>query len=481
MNQRSRRPKGEGGLHQITRAGRKLWQATQLESVEVITSDRQTKTIKKKVSGTGETEREARLRLRANVAKFHQQPVEQRAGNRRNPETVSSYYYNTYLGSALVRGWRSHSLTGVKQRMEQHVLPVIGSIPLADLSKKNILDLFEVSLFQKGLGESSQVNVWVNLQTMLNHAKNRDVIARNPMDAIDRKDRPQKKAPARVEIPPRLVSTVQKQVKGTPDEPLRMVSLLYGLRVAELIGLTWDVVHMDERMSLAIEQQLKPVSIQHGEGCLRGAAGKYACGATPANCPKHVTPQKAGQAIHPYTKTKPRQVPLVEPITTLLKEQKARQDEWKLTEEWSPAEGPKMDDLVFTTPEGKPLRQQSVGRQWGELLEACGLPPLAPHKSRHIAVTALILNNTPLAVISAIVGHADSQITEQIYTQVGRRDMREHLEKIGLPYDRQKLKDEAEQKEKTWLASFKAEAEEHARELEESGQFGEEWLASLKE
>lgn len=448
-----RRGKGEGGLFPFELRGRTRYRATQVETVPFTDVDGVAKTKKKLITGTGDSAREARSRLQENVRKFHLLSVEQQARNRRNPDTVSSYYYDTWLKSKRAKDWRSHVLRGVRQRIEQHVLPDLGSIPLNLLQRDELRTLFDIKLRAKSLSEATLVNVWRNLHTMLGDAVYDGKLSRNPMDLIRKSDRPHKKPPTPFDIPPDLVSTVMLKVRDTPEEPLRMVSLTLGLRIAELLGLTWDRVHMEDGMRvLQIFQQLKPIDIPHGEGCRRDlTTGKFSCGKSPQNCPRHTTPPTStGLAIFPYVKTRPRTVALFEPLLSLLKQQKERQDEWRAKPEWDPIPRAGMNNLVFTTQTGRPLRQQAVGAEWRKLLTDCGFTALTQHKSRHIAITAMILNNTPLSVIGSIVGHADSRVTEQVYAQVGERDQIAHLERIGKKYDKDAMEREREKTEKEW-------------------------------
>lgn len=445
-----KRVRGEGGLFEIQVRGRTRYRAVTTERVEVESRDGTTKVVKKQISGTGDTKPEALARHRANVAKFHKLAPARQAQDRRSPETLSHYYYETWIKGSRATKWRAHTFAGVRQRLEQHVLPLLGDSPLIYISRDDIRDLV-ASWTEKGMAEATQVNLWRNLSTLFSDAVYDDRLDANPMDKIRPSERPQKKAPDAFYIPPGLVSRVQHAVRGTDQEPLRMLSLMLGLRIAELLGLTWDVVHLEEPMTMIeIRQQLKPIPIPHGDGCRRvPETGKFGCGRTGANCPHHsIMPTMRGTAIYPYVKTTARNVALVPSLVDLLKQQKARQDEWKKSPEWEPVERQGMDRLVFTTPTGKPLRQQTVGAEWKELLLACGFTELTQHKSRHIAITALILNGTPLSVIGSIVGHADSKVTEKVYAQIHENDQRAHMQKLSLDYSETALELERERIER---------------------------------
>ena len=130
-----RRAKGEGGLFVFQFRGRTRYRATQSETVQYLDTDGKPKMKKKVVTGTGDTEAEARMRLRENLRKFYAFSSEEKVQNRRNPDTVSSFFYDVWLRSKRATDWRTHVLRGVRQRIEQHVLPDIGATALNALKR----------------------------------------------------------------------------------------------------------------------------------------------------------------------------------------------------------------------------------------------------------------------------------------------------------------------------------------------------------
>lgn len=81
---------------------------------------------------------------------------------------------------------------------------------------------------------------------------------------------------------------------------------------------------------------------------------------------------------------------------------------------------------MFTDEFGKPFRKQ----------DDAGYPHFegTAHETRHLAVTALMLQNVSIAVIGAIVGHSSEEIT-RLYTHVNDAAARRELEAMDESYD----------------------------------------------
>jgi integrase len=88
------------------------------------------------------------------------------------------------------------------------------------------------------------------------------------------------------------------------------------------------------------------------------------------------------------------------------------------------AEGRNEDELLFTHDEGKRQGKgwdESQQRYWMEL--ACKDAGIAPaisfHILRHTYASQLAMNNAPMPVIAAQLGHADTRMTERHYAHLG--------------------------------------------------------------
>jgi len=70
-----------------------------------------------------------------------------------------------------------------------------------------------------------------------------------------------------------------------------------------------------------------------------------------------------------------------------------------------------------------------VTHRFQKLLRAAGIEPLRVHDLRHLYVSSLFAAGVPLEVISPLVGHANPQVTRQIYLHLRPDTKREAVER----------------------------------------------------
>jgi len=68
-------------------------------------------------------------------------------------------------------------------------------------------------------------------------------------------------------------------------------------------------------------------------------------------------------------------------------------------------------DLVFSQPNGAPLRPESVLQHFHRLCAAAGVPRIRVHDLRHLAATLMISSQMPLPLASKTLRHSKLSIT----------------------------------------------------------------------
>lgn len=172
---------------------------------------------------------------------------------------------------------------------------------------------------------------------------------------------------------------------ATADTPLHALWVLAGstgLRSAEMLGLAWPDVHLDDDPRLTIRHTLHRVG---GEWQLR--------------------PTKTRQE---------RTVYLDEYAVTALRKHHAMQSREALAAGAGAPEG-----LVFTTVNGLPYHGADLSRYLRAELEAAGLPVVTLHALRHSCASWLLATDTPIQVVASILGHSTPAITASLYSHVG--------------------------------------------------------------
>jgi integrase len=212
------------------------------------------------------------------------------------------------------------------------------------------------------------------------------------------------------------------ELAGREDEAQWLFQLVMACRQSEKLGLEWSNFNnltrpvKGKNPTVVIKQQLARNQVFHGCGIRNPQTGKFPCGVAQANrCPQKTG--ESGYYIYPSTKTVGgvRELPIPEVLAQVLREHKARQDHWKKAPDWKPPKG--LENLVFTTKTGQPIRHQQDTKDWRKLCEELNLGDLRGHTARHFAASTLVSLGYPITFVSQIIGHASEEITRNVYTK----------------------------------------------------------------
>ncbi len=174
-------------------------------------------------------------------------------------------------------------------------------------------------------------------------------------------------------------------LEATADDelgPLYAMAATTGLRLGELLGLSWRDVRggtLTVRRSLAL--------------ATRGS----------------------WKLAEPKSARSRRTIPLPARAREALATQEARQAANRAAAGAAWQDG---DGLVFTDAVGRPWRPDRVSSAFGRACAAAGGPRIRLHDLRHTAATLLLAEGTPLAVISDLLGHSGIAITAGYYAGV---------------------------------------------------------------
>lgn len=439
--------RGDGGMSEVTVKGKTVYRARKYVGMVDTTDDEGSPVRRSKyITGQGATERDAKKSLAKNLANHYRLAEEERLLPRAaRTLTLATYYADTWLPAAVAsdRYKTGDGLDVTRRRMEMHALPALGSVSLRDLTPAEVKAFIEVTLPTKGLGAHMVTGVRKTLSAVLADALAEGRITRHPMERIKWRSR----APRReVDAPRGIIEAIRAETSGTQEEVRWMLGLLLATRPGETLGLKWSAVEgvLDDRPPLiTVRRQLKWEAAAHAPGCKRNVNGKgWTCGKTSANCTLWRDRSGGSQGrlyLEETTKnSRIRFIPLAEPLITLLREQRDRQDDWRSADAaawdaWE-QERPDLTDLVFTMQNGRPRRQQVDSAALAAILTRLRKNGIAakfpPHGTRHIALTQMARAGVPLALVQQIAGHLDSATTEE-YLHLQAEDARDALDRIG--------------------------------------------------
>lgn len=199
-------------------------------------------------------------------------------------------------------------------------------------------------------------------------------------------------------------------VRGDRLEACFALTLAFGLRRSEVLGLGWSDVDLDGAR-MAIHQGLTRVrEMRDGKpGRSRLVLGEL------------------------KTKGSRRTLPLTPPLVEALRAHRARQAAERL------AMGPVWSDagLVFTTPIGTPIDPDNFRRTFDQLCKRAGLGHWHPHELRHSGASIMLAQGVDLWIVSEVLGHSSVAITKDVYGHLLGGEKRSAAEAItGALFDR---------------------------------------------
>jgi integrase len=268
---------------------------------------------------------------------------------------------------------RTQTIYGSHLRV--HVLPRLGCQRVSSLTEDDVLALM-AALRDRGLSSWTVHGVLSSLSRVLGHAARRGVVVQNVVRRLERGERPSPAARSERRVLTR--DEIAKLLAGaTPTyRPLLATGVYTGLRVSELLGLTWADVDFDAGF-VRVRKQLG----------------------------------RDGVRVEPKTPQAVRDVVLLPALGRLLRAHKLR----------SPFSRPA--DPVFASSSGRPLYWRNVSRQGleraVERARLNGEGKLTMHALRDTFASHLILDlGLDVVQVSRQLGHARPSITSDTYARL---------------------------------------------------------------
>lgn len=260
-----------------------------------------------------------------------------------------------------------------------HIVPAIGKVPLSKLTAQHIARLYADKA--ESLAPASVRYIHAVLRSALAQAVSWRLMAVNPAQAV----KPPRKA--RTEIRPLNAAEARALIAAAADNPLSalyVTALHTGMRLGELLGLTWNAIDWSRSM---IE--------------VRGTLQRKG--------PHHY------ELEAPKTERSRRSVPMNATLAEALRQHRSREIERLL------AIGYGRDDMgyVFTDRWGQPIYWGHVtDRMLRPLCRQAGIREIRFHDLRHSAATLMLQRGVPLHIVAQILGHTSPTTTLSVYAHV---------------------------------------------------------------
>ena len=180
----------------------------------------------------------------------------------------------------------------------------------------------------------------------------------------------------------------QKMLDAFQNEevgPIVFVTLYYGLRKSEALGLRWQAIDFDANT----------ITINH---TVVGGSHIVAKDSTKSYCSR-------------------RTYELLPDVKDLLLKLKDQQEDYKQRL----GSGYHNNDYIFKNPNGVPYRPDSLTRSFKRALARHGLPQMRYHDLRHSTASILVDKGWDINDIKEWLGHSDISTTANIYAHISHR------------------------------------------------------------
>jgi len=276
---------------------------------------------------------------------------------------------------------------GYQKIIDNHLSPMLGSIPLNALSPRDLQSYYAYLMEEKGLSANTVRRHHDLLSAALHAAQRQDLIPRAPTERAE---------------PPHVVQreakyydqeTLKRLFRLVDDHWLKVVVHLagsLGLRREEICGLRWE----------SVDFQLRRLHIR---------AARTAAGA---------------KVIEKGTKndSSSRVLYMGDDIYDLLLAERRRQMERPGWTEHS---------LVAVDREGRPFSPNMLSLSFTKFIRDHQLPPLTLHGLRHSFATVACAQGAPLFDIGKALGHSTPATTGRIYTHLVDQLHMDTLDKVA--------------------------------------------------
>lgn len=293
-------------------------------------------------------------------------------------ETVGEYLERWLVASAPT--WRSSTRTNYESIVHKRIVPELGAIPLAQLNPARVQAFYSI-LTERYAADTVRLTHAV-LHLALKRAVAWQLIVRNPTTGA--------LLPTNSRGAPNVWTGDETGafLKATSDHrfaPLWRLALDSGMRIGEILALTWRDVDFEKR-TVSVRRTLTREGNSH---------------------------VKIGSI--PKTRASSRSIKIGSATVASLRTQRAKQAEHRLRlgEHWHNL------DLVFDRGNGEPIAPNVINASLARILAANpALPRITVHGMRHTMATLLLAGGSNPKMVQDRLGHTSVRMTLDRYSHI---------------------------------------------------------------
>lgn len=317
--------------------------------------------------------------------------------NKANP--LVSDYAAEWL-DLVTAGMKARNKADYQNAVKNHIVPIIGDKRMQEVQPDDAR-LVMIALADKS--SSLQGKVLRAMRNMFENAVDNELITKNPCTKLKNTGY---KAEEKIALTNEQAQTLLDAVRGTRAEPFVMLGLYTGMRREEILGLKWDAVVLDKKTPYVIVK--RALRWEHNrpivDDVLKSDAAQRSIPIPPqlSNYLKSIQ-QKDGHVIgrEPLSETQFRNL-------------------WRIVERRQVGERTYVIPYSETREKATFTREKGAKSRGGNFYYTIDFH-VTPHILRHTYITNLILSKADLKTVQYLAGHANIQITLDIYTHLMER------------------------------------------------------------
>ncbi len=333
------------------------------------------------------------------------------ADHRAGAQTVGDYLDEWLAGKVTLRATTRRSY---EAHLRLYLRPHLGALRRRDLRHDHVQRAYQrirhdAASTKRPLGPAGLQRVNATLQSALNAAVRRRVLAHNPARHVELETR---RRPAVRPWEPDELGRFLDHAAGDRLAALYEVAAFTGLRRGELCGLRWCDVDLT-RSVLVVRQQVVQLGHRTVLGLPKTKAGEHRVVDLDEHTVAALLAHQLGQQL-------------------VCEEWGEAYADWRRpfvqNPEWLTLPGgrflPDCDrrgcthDLVFAREDGTGLHPEYVTRHFHRLAKAAGLRQVRLHDLRHGQASLMLAAGVPLAVVSKRLGHSSLALTSDTYSHL---------------------------------------------------------------
>lgn len=317
-----------------------------------------------------------------------------------------SEWLSHWLSTYAVHDLRRSTYVSYETYIRGHIIPLLGNVPLCKLTPQRLQEFYNYKLEKGrldgkgGLDPKTIRNLHNMLHKALEQAVKLELIPKNPCNATNLPKKTKK------EVRYLSVNEQSQLLQAIKGERLGigiLLDIFTGLRLGELLGLTWENINL-KRGSIRVCKTINRLkSFEQGAD----TSTKIYVG-------------------EPKTQKSKRTIPIFQEMIDALKEYKKEQDLEKEN-----CYGIYQDKGYLLCNEiGEPLDPKTYQDFFKRMLKKAGLRDINFHALRHTFATRALEKGIPAKTVSELLGHSSITITLDLYSHVTEELKTEAVEKL---------------------------------------------------